>query len=205
MRRARLIKPTKHRVILADPPWKHSRTKSLQDVKTVKEVIGQKRARGNLNYRTMTMEDLKDMRPMIDRISAPDSFLFMWAVSPMLQEAFDLMEAWGYSYKTFAFVWIKLKPGNDGLLITRPQPIIGTGSYSRANAEFVLLGRKGKARIAIKSKGISQIVFTYGKPKVHSKKPEEVQDRIERLMPGPYIELFARRERKNWTTWGDQV
>ena len=197
----------KHRVILADPPWEYKRTRSLKEIDSIEKVSSIKKlCSRNLHYHTMTLKEMKSMRSFIDRISMEDSFLFMWSTCPQLIESLELMKAWGYKYKTIAFVWVKFKNPEDGLMIKYPVPHLQLGSYTRSNVEYVLIGKKGKLKINRKDRGtISQVVCTYGKRPDHSKKPEEVQNRIEKLFDGPYIELFARRKRKGWTTWGNEV
>jgi N6-adenosine-specific RNA methylase IME4 len=103
------------------------------------------------------------------------------------------MEAWGFTYKTVAFVWVKTTKAGT--------PATGMGFWTRSNAEIVLLGTRGHPKRL--AKNVGQIILA---PRgEHSVKPEEVQDRIEALVPGPYLELFARRARPGWACHGDQL
>ncbi len=169
-------------IVLADPPW------SYND----KAHAGQRGV--EYHYDSMELPDIKGLP--IPKLAAPDSVLYLWATPPMLKEAFAVMEAWGYKYKTVAFVWVKTT--KLGKLAW------GMGNYSRANAEVVLIGVKGKG-VPVLNHGVHQVVRAErGK---HSSKPDEVQERIERLH-GPdvsRVELFARRRRKGWSAWGNDV
>lgn len=124
---------------------------------------------------------------------------FLWATFPNISEAVKVMEAWGFQYKTAAFVWIKTYPKSG-------KPFWGMGAYTRANAEVCLLGiSKGfKAKEQIKSHAVHQIVEApVGR---HSEKPDEVRQRIVELLGDvPRIELFARERVDGWDAWGNEV
>lgn len=124
---------------------------------------------------------------------------FLWATFPNISEAVKVMEAWGFQYKTAAFVWIKTYPKSG-------KPFWGMGAYTRANAEVCLLGiSKGfKAKEQIKSHAVHQIVEApVGR---HSEKPDEVRRRIVELLGDvPRIELFARERAEGWDAWGNEV
>lgn len=140
----------------------------------------------------MTMEELKAMRPLIDSLAAPDCALFMWATFPTMHtHALLLYEAWGFSYKTAAFLWVKISTKTG-------KPIIGLGQYTRGNAEPCLLGLRGK--LERQAMDVPQIIFAPRSK--HSVKPAQQYKRIERLYDGPYIELFARREVEGWDVSG---
>ena len=130
--------------------------------------------------------------------------LFLWATFPKLQEALDVIKAWGFEYKTVGFTWIK-KNKNGG-------NFFGVGWYTKSNAEVCLIGVKGKApKISNK---ISSIIET--KRQEHSRKPDIVRKRIVEFCGDiPRIELFARNDgSKNlfnenpldgWSAWGNEV
>jgi N6-adenosine-specific RNA methylase IME4 len=103
-----------------------------------------------------------------------------------LNEAFDVMEAWGFTYKS-CFVWVK--------------PDFGIGNYWRVGHEFMLFGIKGKAPFGDNS----QQSWIYERAGEHSTKPAKVRSIIERCSPGPWLELFGRREIENWTVWGNEI
>ena len=123
----------------------------------------------------------------------------MWATFPNIAEAIKVLEAWGFTYKTAAFVWVKTYAKSE-------RPFWGMGAYTRANAEVCLLGttRGTKARQAVKSHSVQQIVEA--PVERHSKKPAEVRERIVRLLGDvPRIELFARERVPGWDAWGNEV
>ena len=125
--------------------------------------------------------------PVAD-LAAPDCCLFLWATNPMLPQALDVMASWGFAYKTVAFCWAKrTKHGKWH---------IGTGYWTRANAELCLFGTRGKPKRL--SRAVRMLVEA--PVREHSRKPDEVRRRIEELVPGPYLELFARETAPNWTT-----
>jgi len=128
----------------------------------------------------------------------------MWATFPCLREAFELAEAWGFTYKTVAFTWIKKNKSNDKLFV-------GMGYYTRANAEIVLLFTKGSPLKRL-SRNVEQVLIS--KRGSHSKKPIEIRERIVRLFGDlPRVELFARdgggffsnREFEGWDVFGNEV
>ena len=173
----------KYSIIYADPPW------GYQNKAT--------RAAATKHYNTMTTAELNDMK--IGRggggIAADDCVLFMWATFPMLKEAIELIEAWGFTYKTIAFNWIKQNKKSPGLFW-------GLGNWTRSNSEVCLLATKGKPKRA--SAAVHSVVVA--PIQKHSQKPEEVRDRIVELMGDlPRIELFARTTAPGWDAWGNEV
>ena len=163
---------TGYGVILTDPPW-HFRTWSS------------KGAGRSPVYDTMTFEQLAELP--VAASAAPDCALFMWAVDSHLQTAFDLIEAWGFTYKTIGFIWVK--------------PSIGMGYWTRKQAEICLLGTRGKPKRL--NAGISQVIKAPRRE--HSRKPDETYRCIEELVAGPYLEMFARQKRDGWASWGNEV
>lgn len=158
-------------------------------------------------YRLMTWDMLESLGTVVDAVALPDACLFMWVCSPLIPETLRMVEAWGWEYKTVAFTWVKTNRDRMGMALK-------LGYWTRANAEQVWLFTRGKPQR--RSKGVlqalhatmdypaeSSAVVTYPGP--HSAKPEEVQNRIERLVDGPYLEMFARRYRPGWTTIGNEL
>ena len=187
-------------VLYADPPWKfehHSRR-------------GEGRAAAR-HYPCMDLDALKAL-PVGD-IAAPDCALFLWVVKTMLPEALDLIRAWGFTYKTVAFTWIKTRPSG--------REFMGNGFWTRGNPEQVWLATRGHPRR--QSCGVRELLedpcdwfedgpdAIYAHLREHSRKPDEVRERIEQLMaPGPpgrdgRVELFARTAAPGWTAWGNQT
>lgn len=124
-----------------------------------------------------------------------DCALFLWATFPMLPDALDTIRAWGFTFKTVAFVWIKLAPKADSIYW-------GLGYWTRANAEICLLATRGQPRR--QAKNVHQVIISHIEE--HSKKPDEARRRIEALMGDvPRIELFARQTAPGWDVWGNEV
>lgn len=169
----------KYDVIYADPPWSYSNKSS--------------RGGADKHYDTMTLTDIQQLP--VPTISSDDCALFMWATFPMLQEALSTIEAWGFTYKTAAFVWAKRNKKSPGWFW-------GLGNWTRSNSEICLLGIKGHPQRV--SKSVHSIVDApIGR---HSAKPGEVRDRIVELMGDvPRIELFARDYADGWDCWGNEV
>lgn len=176
-------------VIYADPPWRFE----------TRSAAGQDRA-PEAHYPTLDMKELSGLWPEIQALAAPDCALFLWAVDPLLPEALHLIEDWGFTYKTVAFTWAKTNPkegGPDDFGIWHR----GLGYWTRANPEMCLLATRGApTRLA---RDVDQ--FVIAARRAHSAKPEAVRERIEALVPGPYLELFARDPRDGWTVWGNQI
>lgn len=153
-------------------------------------------------YSLMTWDDLKALGPLIRDVAMPNSVLFLWICPPLLVETLDLVQAWGWQYKTKAFTWCKLYPTGSNFFV-------GMGYWTMANSEDVWLCTRGKPQR--QNKDVAQLLATIETETViapnvrHSQKPEGIQDRIERLLAGPYLELFARRQRHGWTCLGNEV
>lgn len=165
---------------MADPPWRF-KTRSQKGV-TVKGAGGQ--------YRTMTLEAIKAL-PVAD-VAAPDCLLWLWATNPMLPVAFDVLSAWGFTFKT-AGHWAKTT--RHGRLA------FGTGYILRCAGEPFLIGTRGAPRTA---RNVRSVIM--GPVREHSRKPDEAFSAAEVLIPGARrLELFSRQERAGWTVWGDQT
>lgn len=173
----------KYSIIYADPPW------SYQNRGT--------RAAASKHYDTMTIEDIKRMGVGAagGGIANEDCVLFMWATFPMLREALDVIEAWGFNYKTVAFNWVKQNRNGTGIFM-------GLGNWTRSNSEICLLATKGKPKRI--SGSVRSIVLS--PLQQHSRKPAEIRDRIVELMGDlPRIELFAREAAPGWDVWGNEA
>jgi len=172
----------RYHVIYADPPW-HYRVWSKR---------GNSRS-AEAHYPTMRIEEIRELP--ISQIAERDAVLFLWVTFPLLQEAWGVMEAWGFTFKTVAFVWIKQNRKSDALFW-------GMGYWTRANAEICLLATRGRPSRA--AANVHQVILSHIEE--HSKKPDEVRKRIERLMGDrSRIELFARQKPPGWDVWGDEV
>lgn len=172
----------KYGVIYADPPWKY-------------RAFSKKETRGSAesHYPTMKLEDIKAL-PVAD-LADKDCALFLWVTLPCLIEGLEILKAWGFTYKTTAFVWIKQNRKADTLFL-------GMGFWTRSNAEICLLGTKGRPKRMDAT--IRQVVVSHVEE--HSKKPQEVRDRIIRLLGDvPRVELFARGKTEGFDVWGNEV
>ncbi len=186
--------------IYADPPWAFqawyaSGWRNRADGSRYYSSPSPRGAR----YDTMLAEDIAAL-PVAD-IAASDSVLFLWGCWPMLQQALHVMDGWGFQYKSCAFVWTKANIRQIDLFREDADGDMLLGYWTRANTEFCLLGTRGKPkRIAT---DVRQPIIE--RRREHSRKPDCVYDRIERLVAGPYLELFARTKRPGWDSWGNET
>lgn len=170
-------------VVYADPPWAYRKS----------PLVNRGRARAvEKEYPTMQPDEIAALP--VATWCAPDAVLFLWSVAPKLPIALAVMAAWGFAFRTIGFVWVKTN--RDGT------PFVGMGFYTRANAECVLIGVRGRGLPRCDA-SVSQIVLApRGR---HSEKPDEVRRRIERLYAGPRLELFARERMRDWMVWGNEA
>ena len=171
----------KYQIIYADPPW------SYRD----KAKAGNRGAA--CKYPTQSKNWLDEL-PVIE-IADDNCILFLWVTMPKLNECWDLIEKWGFEYKTVAFTWVKRNK-------IQPTWFWGMGRWTRANAELCLLATKGKPKRI--NAGVHSVIDT--SIEAHSKKPNETKDRILKLVGDlPRIELFARQKTMGWDVWGNEV
>jgi len=172
---------SRFKIIYADPPWSYN-TKSVPPSKEVTN-----------HYSTLPIKELKNIP--IQMLTDKDCFLFLWATFPCLPESLELVNAWGFSYKTIAFNWVKKNKKSDGWFW-------GLGAYTRANSEICILGKKGSPKVL--SRKVHQIIDS--RVREHSRKPDEVRDKIVELCGDvPRLELFARDRTPGWYVWGNEV
>jgi N6-adenosine-specific RNA methylase IME4 len=169
--------------ILVDPPWRFQN-------RTGKMAPEHKRLH---RYRTMSFDEIAAL-PVAAHASTP-SHLYLWCPNALVREALEIMEAWGFTYKT-NIVWFKVRKdgGPDGR---------GVGFYFRNVTELLLFGIKGKMRTLNPGRRQTNIVMS--RKQEHSRKPADVYRIIKACSPGPYLELFAREYIPGWTCWGDEV
>jgi N6-adenosine-specific RNA methylase IME4 len=160
------------KTIYADPPWPYDN----------------KVARGaaERHYRTLSVEEIA--REPVRELAMDEAHLHLWTTNAFLREAFSVMEAWGFRYKS-CLVWVK--------------PQMGAGNYWRVSHEFLLFGLRGRLRFRDRR----QRSWIEAPRTMHSKKPGVVRLLIERVSPGPYLELYGREEIPDspWTVYGNQV
>jgi N6-adenosine-specific RNA methylase IME4 len=174
--------------ILADPPW-HFEVWSEK---------GTSRAASN-HYPTQTAVCISDMP--IAELAAKDCILFLWICWPMLQQALRVIDAWGFTYKTCAFSWMKARADQIDMFRDDADAEMLLGYWTRANSEVCLLATRGRPQRL--NADVRQGIIAPRRE--HSRKPYCVYDRIERLVAGPYLELFARQQRSGWTSWGNET
>lgn len=185
-------------VIYVDPPWAYEMYSEKGYEKSP-----------DVHYDCMPLSELKALRDEILFAGGPNCVCIMWTTFALLPQAFDLLEAWGFQYKTGG-PWIKRSMNGS--------PAFGTGYVLRSSAELFLIGTVGTPRI--KNHSTRNLLLTGDWPssieqldaiivdslrREHSRKPDEMIPLIEALFEGPYLELFARTERPGWTVWGNQT
>lgn len=170
--------------ILADPPWQFQN-------RTGKVAPEHRRLS---RYGTMELGDIAALP--VAKVAAETSHLYLWVPNALLPEGLQVMEAWGFKYKS-NIVWHKVRKdgGSDGR---------GVGFYFRNVTELVLFGVRGKNARTL-APGRSQVNLLATQKREHSRKPDEFYDIVESCSPGPYLELFARGARPGWHVWGNQA
>jgi len=173
----------KYNIIYADPPWKF---------KTYSE-RGSRLKSADCHYSCMSKEEIMGLP--VSEIAARDSVLFLWVTFPLLKEGLETMKQWGFTYKTYGFNWVKKNKVADSWFI-------GLGYWTRSNSELCLIGTKGHPKRL--SKSVSQICDA--RIMEHSKKPDEIRERIVELCGDlPRVELFARQTCDGWDCFGNEI
>lgn len=167
--------------ILADPPWQFEAYSGPR--------VAQRSA--HQHYAVEPLDALAGMEvPAADNCA-----LFLWAVDSHLDQGIALIERWGFEFKTIAFIWVKTCKTDP----TRPR--MGMGLWTRKQGEICLLGTRGK--VSRRDKGVRQVIMSPRRE--HSRKPDEIYERITRLVDGPYLEMFARQQWPGWDAWGNET
>ncbi len=177
------ISDRKFKTILADPPWQFQN-------RTGKMAPEHKRLK---RYETLNLHDIGEIP--VYMVAEETAHLYLWVPNALLPEGLEVMKAWGFNYKS-NIVWHKIRKdgGPDGR---------GVGFYFRNTTELLLFGIRGQMRTL--EAGRSQVNIIRTMKREHSRKPDEQYQIIESCSPGPYLELFGRGARENWTTWGNQA
>ena len=178
------LKGRKFGTILADPPWQFQN-------RTGKIAPEHKRL---ARYGTMDLKQIKELP--VSKAAADTAHLYLWVPNALLPDGIAVMEAWGFKYKS-NIVWHKIRKdgGSDGR---------GVGFYFRNVTEVILFGVRGKNARTLQP-GRTQVNYLCSRKREHSRKPDEQYSIIEACSSGPYLEMFARGERKKWTSWGNQA
>lgn len=177
-----LTVPGRFATLLADPPWQFQN-------RTGKMAPEHRRL---LRYPTLRLQEILALP--VPRLAAARSHLYLWVPNALLSEGLQVMQRWGFTYKT-NMVWYKVRKdgGPDGR---------GVGFYFRNVTELILFGVRGSIRT--KKPGRTQVNLFATRKREHSRKPDEIYDIIEACSPGPYLELFARFARQGWRQWGNE-
>lgn len=175
----------KYQVIYADPPWSYNDKRNKHP-----RMCG-----GALShYETMPLAEIKAL-PLAS-IVAESAVLFLWVTFPLLKEGLEVLDSWGFKYKTLGFSWVKTNKKNG-------KPFFGIGYYTKSNCECCLLGVRGKT-IKPATNSVSSVIISPRRE--HSRKPTEAKMGIELLYPTQTkIELFAREKTPGWDVWGNEV
>ncbi len=183
-----------YRTVAADPPWKYSDRLEMSDVKRS----------AMAHYPTMSVDDICRLGDATSRcvagyLTPKDAFLFLWVTNAFLLDGSGaaVCRAWGYEPRQL-ITWVKGR-----LSAQRFIPHVGMGHLTRGATEHMILATRGKTKDLILSRSIPNVfIAPRGR---HSRKPDEAYALIERLAPGPYLELFAREPRDKWQVWGNEV
>ena len=170
-------------IILADPPW---------DFKVWNKDTGSGRS-ASAHYKTMSLDEIFGLQ--VKNVSSKNCALFLWGVWPRIYDTEKVIKAWGFEYKTLAFIWVKQTK-------SQMKFFTGMGYYSRANSEPCLLAVKGK--MPVRAHDVLALIVS--PVRSHSQKPDEQYEKIARLYPnGNRLEMFARRQRAGWDVFGNEV
>jgi N6-adenosine-specific RNA methylase IME4 len=174
----------KYKTIVADPAWQYGIWGSGSEKALVQ---GEANKPAPLPYVSMTVAEIKAMP--VSTLADENCELYLWTTQKYLPDAFEVLKAWGFKYCQ-TLTWCKTPMGK------------GQGGVYCPTTEFLLLGRKGKMP---KVERIDTTWWNVKRQMKHSKKPEFFQDLIETVSDAPRLEMFARRERKGWDVWGNEV
>lgn len=188
------LKRNHYGAILADPPWVFN---SLWGGRPKK--VGNNYPSRAIERHYDLMEDDEIAALPVAELAAENCVLFMWTCWPVLQRSFAILETWGFTYKTCAFSWMKADPYR--LFADDKTPFAGLGYWTRSNTEPCLLATRGKPKRL--NADVRQGIIAPRRE--HSRKPEGIHLRIERLVAGPYCELFSRQRRSGWDCYGNEL
>jgi N6-adenosine-specific RNA methylase IME4 len=176
-------------VIYADPPWPWETFGPL----------GRIRSCADHHYGLSPIDEIKALP--VGALAADDCVLLLWGTWPRLLNVVEVIAAWGFTYKTLGFVWVKTTKDAEFVNLDGDGLHTGMGYWTRSNSEFCLLATKGEPMRLMTD--VHEVVLApVGE---HSAKPEEVRRRIERLLPGPYLELYGRKPVDRWHVWGNEI
>lgn len=175
---------TQYKTVLADPPWQFKN-------RTGKVAPEHKRLN---RYGTMGLSEIAELPVAL--VTSPTAHLYLWVPNALLPQGLEIMYSWGFEYKS-NIIWHKIRKdgGSDGR---------GVGFYFRNVTEVLLFGVRGKHARTL-APGRTQVNYLGTRKREHSRKPDEMYGLIERCSNGPFLEMFARGTRPNWSVWGNQA
>lgn len=188
--------PRRFRTILIDPPWMYQK-------------FGSKgHGRADSHYKTMPIDRIRNLRidlgwgprRPVDLADPEGCALVLWATDVKTEDALALMREWGFPMTTKLFTWVKTKKSSKGVSCVKEGDLkMGLGRYTRSASEDCWIGKRGKVKV--KRHDLLRVVFA--PVSRHSAKPQVIYDRIEQLLPGPYLEVFSRNKRPGWCSYGN--
>lgn len=185
----------KYGAILADPPWPYKAWSG----NTIPTRVDKRWGLASAHYTPMTADDICQLP--ISKYAATDCTLFCWVTWPTLLDGLRAIEAWGFTYKTCGFCWVKANTQQIDMFRDDADVRMGMGYWTRANSEVCLLATRGKPKR--QNADVRQAII---EPlREHSRKPDCIYARIERLVAGPYLELFARQKWPGWDQLGNET
>jgi N6-adenosine-specific RNA methylase IME4 len=187
--------------ILADPPWAFQTWWSGRASKlpSPKKKFSYPSRATVAAYEVMREDDLNALP--VGQLAAENCVLFLWTCWPVLQWSLRTIEAWGFEYKTCGFCWVKAHAGQIEMFQDDIEAHMTLGYWTRSNSEVCLLATRGKPKRL--NADVRQGIIAPRRE--HSRKPDGIHERIERLVSGPYLELFARQKRPGWDVWGNET
>lgn len=169
---------------MADPPWEYHSWPSSPSRIPAGAVFDGRRL--PIKYPTMTVRQIAGLD--VAELAEDDAHLYLWTTNRYLPDSFGVMAAWGFRYCQL-LTWCKTPMG------------VGPGGAFAQNAEYIIFGRRGSPG---QLKRVDSVWYRWPRTAKHSVKPEAFLDLVEQVSPGPYLELFARRQRLGWDTWGNE-
>lgn len=197
----------KYGAILADPPWRFETWSPKGRDRCPDAPMTRNESRQNRperHYATLSLDEIKQLP--VANVARPDCVLFLWTVDAMIPQTLAVGEAWGFKFKTVAFYWAKQRRVTSKRHLLHEEPDhkmfpMGTGYWTRSNPEQCLLFTRGKPKRLTAS--VRKLIVAPRRE--HSRKPDEIYQRIESLVAGPYLEIFARSTREGWDATGNEV
>lgn len=185
-----VIPAKQYGAILADPPWAYRVWNDASEA-------GRRSGTAASHYATQSPDEIAALP--VSEWAKDDCALFCWATWPSMPDALKVIQSWGFTYKTCAFCWVK---GNSLPLFPEDfKDRMGLGHWTRANSEVCLMATRGRPKRL--HADVRQVI--QAPVRQHSRKPDEQYERIERLVDGPYLEMFARQRRPGWDAWGNET